>query len=270
MIIGNILINKIIYKKEVIYKNDFFFYHDTMKKIIYILIALFILVIVFFYRVKIEDIYTNSISIPVPTSISYEEAVQNMGDVQEEIPAEYNLAVPFMVQAPNANWDMPYQEACEEAVMIMLHYYLQNNELNNDKADEEILKLVEWQNEHYGDYKDTTILETANIMKEYWGYDVQTIDNPSIDMIKEQIAMGRPVLASFYGRGLNNPYYSGEGPLYHMMVIKGYIDNKFITNDPGTKHGQDYMYDYDTIMLNMHDWNDGDVQYGQARIFVVR
>src|SRR5512133_656297 len=39
------------------------------------------------------------------------------------IPREKHLLVPFMVQAPNANWDMPYQEACEEASLLMVAGY---------------------------------------------------------------------------------------------------------------------------------------------------
>ena len=47
---------------------------------------------------------------------------------------------------------------------------------------------------------------------------------------------GVPVLLPAAGRLLRNPYFSGQGPLYHMLVVKGYTrDGKIITDDPGTR-----------------------------------
>ncbi|MFW0837419.1 MAG: C39 family peptidase [Candidatus Komeilibacteria bacterium] len=188
----------------------------------------------------------------------------------DNLPLQINLAVPFMVQAPQANWSLPYQEACEEAALIMAHYYKLKKELDPVLADQEIQKLVDWQNIHRDDYKDTTIAETAAIAEEYWGDKAKIINHPTIDMIKQELAHGYPVIAPFYGRALGNQYYSGDGPLYHMLVIKGYFDDKFITNDPGTKRGADYVYDADIIMRAMHDWNGGQVETGQAVIFVLK
>jgi uncharacterized protein YvpB len=242
-----------------------------MKRSIIGLIFLLLVVTLFYNRVKIRDFYVAENKEPMPVAINHKEVVElPVFEIQDELPIEYNLSVPFMVQAPSANWDLPYQEACEEASIIMLHYYLENMELDEESANKEILDLVTWQNSKFGDYKDTTVFETANIIKEYWGYTTEVIENPSIDDIKYQIAKGNPVIAPFYGKALDNPFYSGEGPLYHMMVIKGYTNDKFITNDPGTKKGKDFIYDYETIMSAMHDWNDGDVENGEARIIVVQ
>ncbi len=67
---------------------------------------------------------------------------------------------------------------------------------------------------------------------------------------------------------LGNPNFSGEGPLYHALVLKGYTETTFVTNDPGTRLGADYQYDFDTIMTAMHDWNGGGVENG-AKVVVV-
>ena len=40
-----------------------------------------------------------------------------------------------------------------------------------------------------------------------------------------------------------------------MLVIKGFTsDGKFITNDPGTRNGADYLYTESTLMSAIHDW----------------
>ena len=69
---------------------------------------------------------------------------------------------------------------------------------------------------------------------------------------------------------LGNPYYKQPGPIYHALVLKGYTkDGKFITNDPGTKRGADYLYDPQVILNAMHEWNSGDVEHGRKMAIVV-
>jgi hypothetical protein len=33
------------------------------------------------------------------------------------------------------------------------------------------------------------------------------------------------------------------------------VADKFITNDPGTKRGEDFIYTADNLMLSIADWN---------------
>ena len=40
-----------------------------------------------------------------------------------------------------------------------------------------------------------------------------------------------------------------------MLVIKGYLDNSFITNDPGTKRGENFIYSIDNLLLSLADWD---------------
>jgi len=186
-----------------------------------------------------------------------------------EIPPEINLDVPFTTQAPYANWDEPYDEACEEASAITVHYYYQGNTFTKETADQEILDLVAWEEDYFGFYKDTTAEETAELMREYWGYEkVETIYDPTIEDIKKNVAAGRPVIVPSAGRELGNPNFTAPGPLYHMLVVRGYTANNFITNDVGTRNGENYQYAFDVLMNSIHDWNDGDVYNGQ-RVVVV-
>jgi hypothetical protein len=56
-----------------------------------------------------------------------------------------------------------------------------------------------------------------------------------------------------------------------MLVIKGYTSaEKFITNDPGTRRGADFLYDENVIMEAMHDWRvDKNIDLGKKVIIIV-
>ncbi len=191
-----------------------------------------------------------------------------------DLPTEINLSVPWMSQAPLSNWDMPYQEACEEASMIMVSKFYANFKdarIPPEQADAEILKLVDFETNTLGYYKDTTAQETSDILQLYFGFkDVRVLPLKSIDDIKNIVGRGYPVIVPFYGKALKNPNFRNGGPPYHMLVIKGYLsDGRLITNDPGTRKGLDYIYDAQTIMDAAHDWNGGDVENGKKVMIVV-
>jgi hypothetical protein len=46
------------------------------------------------------------------------------------------------------------------------------------------------------------------------------------------------------GRELKNPNFKAPGPVTHMVLVKGYDykTKEFITNDPGTRRGENYRY----------------------------
>lgn len=186
-------------------------------------------------------------------------------EVESLPPDSINLAVPFTPQAPHANWDLPYQEACEEASVLMAAAFLGADvDLSSaNAADAEILDIVEHQMSLLGIYLDTTAEETVQFADaRYPGLDFEVVANPTVDQIKGFVAAGQPVIVPAAGKQLGNPFFSGEGPLYHMLVIRGYTSTSFITNDPGTRRGEQFVYPYDTIMSAMGDWNDGDPANG--------
>jgi len=189
------------------------------------------------------------------------------------IAAAVNLKIPFVSQAPHRNWDMPYQEACEEASAIMASLYYQGDTRDmviGDAGDALLKKVIAWEEERFGYYKDTTVAETVVMLEEYFKLRARIVDNPTVEDIKEAVAAGHPVLVPAYGKALPNPYFKNGGPLYHMLVVKGYTETKFITNDPGTNtRGAEFTYVYDALMNAIHDWNGGDVPHGAKRIIIV-
>lgn len=208
------------------------------------------------------------ISAVLLTSCSTQASLSEQGSV---LPKKVQIEVPFSPQAPHANWDAPYQEACEEMALIMGIYFLQGKELTPEIADREIKDLVKWETEH-GYPEDVTLEQLNQIGCEY--YKVCTnyvINQVTTEVIKEQIAKGNPVILPAAGRRLLNPYFSGDGPWYHMLIVKGYDRNEFITNDPGTKRGKGYKYKYDRLVNAIHDWTGvkEEIEKGQRKMMVV-
>jgi hypothetical protein len=183
-----------------------------------------------------------------------------------------NLSVPFTSQAPKADWSMPYQEACEETSLLMVHAFLTSaGAFTPDTADAQILELVEWEKARFGYYEDTTAEEVAEIARERFLYaKSRAVKIKSIADIKAVLNRGLPVIIPAAGRQLFNPNFSGAGPKYHMLVVKGYTkDGRIITNDPGTRRGADYVYEADVLWDAIHDWNGGDVDNGAKMMVVV-
>lgn len=197
------------------------------------------------------------------------ETVNESNDVV--LPADFKLKVAFSTQAPTENWDMPYQEACEEASLIMAYYYFADKALSRPIMNEEILKLVKWEEDTLGYYKDTTLVETARIAEEYFNLEVAISEDVTVDNLKRQVYAGNLVILPFAGRLLENPYFSGEGPLFHMAVVKGWDSQNFIMNDPGLlRLGENFKYSYTNLLESVHDWNGGDVVNGKKVMLVVK
>lgn len=204
--------------------------------------------------------------------VHFDETVSpEEGSIQQvEIPRKAYLEVPFAVQAPHANWDDPYQEACEEASVIMVDYFLREQALTPDQANREILQLVNWEQSKGYSY-DVTVDELKQIVEQYYGYKARISDNVSAASIMYEIAHGNPVIVPAAGRKLGNPYFSGEGPWYHMLVITGYDNHDFIVNDPGTKRGEDFKYRQSVLLNAVHDWTgvQEEIETGAKRMLII-
>lgn len=184
-------------------------------------------------------------------------------------PERVNLDVPFTSQAPEKNWEEPWQDACEEAVVLMVDAYTKGYGLSPLFAKDEILKMVAWQDARGWGYS-ISAEQIQQLMEEYSGLkQVRIVENPSIEEIKTLIAEGKPVLVVADGKALPNPHFQNGGPLYHALVIRGYTEDSFITNDPGTQFGENFLYAYSDLMNAIHDWNDGDVPNGEKIVLVV-
>ena len=88
------------------------------------------------------------------------------------------------------------------------------------------------------------------VIKDYFNYQNAALKNniSQADIITE-LQKGNVVIATMNGQALGNPYFTPPGPITHMLLIRGYDSarNVFITNDPGTRHGELYEYDADIL-----------------------
>ncbi len=253
-----------------------------------IVVIVFILAgLTYLGRGHISDLWETWMAEPTPEPISYAEIIKRNNenknantdantnaDVEPEpvieIPSEFNLDVPFTTQSPFAEWTEQENESCEEASALIVHYYWQNKTFTQDVAKQELQTVVDFENDYFGFYKDTTAEQTAEFIKELWGYErVDVVYDPTIDDIKKEVAQGRPVILPAAGRMLGNPNFKQPGPLYHMLVVRGWTEDMIITNDPGTRKGESYQYAPDVLYNAIHDWNDGDVDNGRKVMIVV-
>jgi hypothetical protein len=186
---------------------------------------------------------------------------------------QMHLLVPFTPQAPNANWAMPYQEACEEASLLMVagYYHGDQGTYATGTADTKILDLIGFEQDQFGLGPDMTAAQTAEVIQAYDpSLQAEVVAVTSIDQIKLFVAQGIPVIVPADGKALANPNFRNGGPVYHMLVITGYdAEGHFITNDPGTRKGYDYMYDEQVLLNAIHDWNGGDVPNGNKVMIVI-
>jgi len=170
------------------------------------------------------------------------------------------IAVPFVLQAPHSRWVQPYEDACEEAVMVMLDAYFKHDTRDRmpaNEADKRILDIVALERRVLGYDKDTNAGTIMRLINEHFSFEAYLVRDPSIAVIKEQIDQGLPVVIPAWGRTLmkSNPYFTRPGPTYHTLLITGYDDTKqeFITQEPGVGRGRNFRYPYALLMSAMQD-----------------
>lgn len=210
----------------------------------------------------------------VEEEFTKEEVLQNEPDDMDNIPEEINLDIPFYPQAPDGDWSLPWKEACEEASVVQAYYFLKWKELSKEKFKSEVLDIVEIQKDILGKYIDSSMSETAQFLEEKFNYtNYEIIDNPTVEQMKYELAQGHPIIAPFAGKELGNSFFTNGWPRYHVLVIVGYNDEYFITNDVWTSRGENFAYSYEVIMDSMHDliplW-EGDILNWEKRILVMR
>ena len=240
-------------------------------------------------KVAIPQNVTGTVEIAAPDNASAEvkkekevgevEIINPSGDVSE-LNSVTDSPVPFISQAPYAVWDDLHNEACEEAAMIMADVWFSGKNLTAHTMEQGILSLVKWEEEN-GYTIDVTAIQTVEILQKYFGLRAELIADVSASRIKQEIQAGKLVIIPAAGRLLGNPYFRSPGPLYHMLIIRGFDESRgeFITNDPGTRKGEAYRYQYETLINAIHDWpkpgrtkddvTEAEMNAGQKALIVV-
>jgi uncharacterized protein YvpB len=182
-----------------------------------------------------------------------EASAPDVEQKEAEIKESVKQSVPFTAQAPHAQWDDPrFQDACEEASMLMAHaWVIGEGSISKNDAENELESLFSYENKNFGGSIDTSAVDTAKIFQEYYHYPAQLRTGVTMEDIYAILAQGSIVIAPTNGKMLDNPNFTDGGPDRHMVVIIGYDkkNKEFITNDPGTRLGRGYKYK-DSVLYN--------------------
>lgn len=230
---------------------------QKMKKIIILTFLITVFIFTGCGIQKPEDFHT--------TYSKIEKIVQKSATIKDipkkidktDLPDSIKIKVPFSPQAPFANWDDDHNEGCEEASVLLAQEFLNGNEsadLDKSYADSEITRMISWQRKNWEGHFDLEIERTKELAEKFYGMqNLQIVSINSTNEIKSYLADGKIIITPTAGRELGNPNFRQPGPVYHMLVIKGYDNKNFITNDVGTRKGKDYKYKYDILYSAIRD-----------------
>jgi hypothetical protein len=231
----------------------------------FLLTILVLVVLLWIDRGKIKrEVAINSVenSEIVQEESAQEEAIAEKSQVtkpaipvETKLPAKILIDVPFTSQAPFGKWDVYHEEACEEASLLMVAYFVKNKKLTPAVAEKELQALIAYEIENTKKYEDSTAEEVVRLGAQYCGLkNLRVIYDFSREDLKKYLAQGSPIIIPAAGRLLGNPNFTPPGPLYHNLVLIGYENDTIITNDPGTRKGEKYRYNIETLYGAIHDF----------------
>jgi len=195
--------------------------------------------------------------------------------VPVNLPQAVLLPVPFTSQAPLNNW-ADRQHTCEEASIVMVDRYLRGDHSGNlidpRTADAAINQITAWK-----PAVDLTSQQVGEVSQHYlgWGYKLLPADRLNM---KQQLALGRPLIVGVRTHGLGNANYPGYRTHFeqagysvsHYLVVAGYNQSdQYILNDPGLTKGHGYAISYDQLMHAIDDLDQAYPQLNSGRVFVV-
>lgn len=200
-------------------------------------------------------------------SFIYEEVWRSQSAALLKVPQKLRerfvlYGVPFVPQSPFGNWkDEKQQHGCEEASALMAIGWVLGRTFTLGQALEEITTISDFELKNYGEFRDSSAEDTTErIFRGYFGYDkVAVRKNITVNDIKSELFKGNLVIVPVNGQKLGNPFFTPPGPKEHMIVVKGYDPEtkEFITNDPGTKHGESFRYSSDILEGALQDYKTG-------------
>jgi hypothetical protein len=202
--------------------------------------------------------YTVPIPSATPTSVSTPTlAVQNQ--------LTYIKNVPFAAQAPFGNWKDPLeQNGCEEAAATIAVYWAKDKLLTKQLMLDEIKGISDYEIKTFGNSVDTSASDTiSRLFIGYYKYlNVQFKTVSDAKDIITWLNSGYLVITPMNGQKILNHNYTPPGPERHMLVIRGYDPKtgEFITNDAGTRLGENFRYPKELFFNAIRDYPSGDHQ----------
>ncbi len=213
---------------------------------------------------ELEEITEEVEIIEEPEEPEEPEEIEEVVEAEtQSSPLEAYLQVDFICQAPlqtETNWTL-HEESCEEAAVLQAYLYETDGAMTKAEANTEILNMISWQNANMGGHLDLYADELKEFVLPYYDIDeneLSIVYDAEIEDIKEIISNGHPVIVPVTSQYLNNPYYPHPG--YHMLIVTGYTADRVITNDNGTRRGEDFSYSNEDFEKAMKD-SGADILY---------
>jgi peptidase C39-like protein len=218
-------------------------------------------------------VFTRTPLVPFERS-SVSPAVPSESPSPAALPAVVSLPVPFTSQAPLGDWTSS-QHDCEEATLVMVDRYLRGDHsgalIDPQTAQNAINQMTPWKPS-----QDLTDAQLGEMAKQHLGWDFR-IYPATPGNIKEQLALGRPVIAGVLTHGLGNPDYPGYRDHYeqpgwsvsHYLVVAGYDGDKVILNDPGITRGHGYSITFNQLFFAITDLDRAYPNLDQGLIVLV-
>ncbi|MFA5854917.1 MAG: hypothetical protein WC846_01320 [Candidatus Gracilibacteria bacterium] len=171
------------------------------------------------------------------------------------VPTTVAKTVPFILQAPLGIWKTPWTDYAEEACTLMAYNWATSSTVESDRAAaDKLYQIGLWERENYGSSALTNAEQTLRILKEHFAYNLASLSyDVNTDDIKKLLDDGMVIIVPVDGNLLANPHYGKPAPAHHMILIYDYLGTDFLANDPGTRYGEAYKYNEDTLINAVKD-----------------
>lgn len=182
------------------------------------------------------------------------------------IEKEKELDITFYSQFPLdiATWvkyEEPYQNFCEEASLLNWYYFLTGKNPDLEEYNLDLLKLKELEDILFdGWYMHTSLQDTLKLLIAFQADEQQIfwdiIENPDVNIMKENISKWNPIIVPVYGKWLSNDLFIWWWPLYHNLLIKWYTEQNFIVNEVWVSKWDWYNYNIQELMENIVNYDE--------------
>lgn len=220
----------------------------------------------------------------IQNTVKEDKPDENVKEITQDKTEEKNIvkdlvkqSVPFTSQAPHAQWDdVRYQDACEEASMLMVDAWIRGeSSISKNDAEEGMEKIFAFEENRFQGSIDTSLSDTRLIFQEMYNHPVEFYEDVTMENIYDFLAQDAVIIVPTNGKKLDNPNFANGGPDRHMLVIIGYDrkNKEFITNDPGTRLGRGYKYKDSTLYNAIRDYATGkklEIDGAKKNIIVIK
>ncbi|TMD14591.1 MAG: hypothetical protein E6I27_03795 [Chloroflexi bacterium] len=219
---------------------------------------------------------SRQVSYVAPKLVPIEAETSILGDQPPtNPPAAVILPVPFTAQAPLGDWAAK-QHTCEEASLAMVDRYLRGDHsgshIDPRTAEAAINQITAWK-----PAVDLTPAEVGQLAQKHLGWAYEVLPADRLHM-KQQLALGRPLIVGVRTHGLGNPNYPGYRTHYeqpgwsvsHYLVVVGYDQSDtYVLNDPGITVGHGYHITFDQLIHAIDDLDQAYPSLDLGHVFLV-